>query len=181
MAKRIFDFCFALVAIILLSWLLILIYLLLAILYNFDSIFSQIRIGRHGAPFRIYKFRTMHPKTGRINRFSDFLRSSKIDEFPQLINVLKGEMSIVGPRPDIPGYYDKLTGKERKILELRPGITSPASLKYRNEEAILAAQPNPLEYNDSILFPDKVKLNLDYYYTRSFWGDIVIIWKTVFG
>lgn len=181
MAKRIFDFCFALVAVILLSWLLALIFFIQTVSYRHNGIFTQTRIGQHGVPFRIYKFRTMHPKTGQINPIADFLRQSKLDEFPQLINVLKGDMSIVGPRPDVPGYYDKLVGEERKILQLRPGITSPASLKYKNEETLLSSQENPLKYNDSILFPDKVKLNLYYFYNRSFLGDIKIIWQTVFG
>lgn len=122
----------------------------------------------------------MHPETAVINSFSHFLRQTKLDEFPQLINVLKGDMSLVGPRPDIPGYYDQLKGEERKILELRPGITSPASIKYRDEENELRKQENPLEYNDSVLFPDKIRMNLEYYYNRSFWGDINIIWKTLF-
>ena len=89
-------------------------------------------------------------------------------------------MSLVGPRPDVSGYADNLVGEDRKILELRPGITGPASLKYINEEELLAKVDNPQKYNDEIIFPDKVKINLDYYYNRSFWGDIGIIFKTIF-
>ena len=107
-----------------------------------------------------------------------FLRKSKIDELPQLLNVLFGQMSFVGPRPDIPGYYDKLVGEDRKILELKPGLTSKASLKYFNEEFLLSTQPNPLEYNDSVIFPDKVKMSLEYYYKKSFREDLKIIFKT---
>jgi lipopolysaccharide/colanic/teichoic acid biosynthesis glycosyltransferase len=99
---------------------------------------------------------------------------------PQLWNVLKGDMSFVGPRPDVAGYYDVLQGEAKKILELKPGITSEASLKYKNEEMLLVQQDNPLHYNDTVIFPDKVRLNLAYYYNRSFLGDITIILVTVF-
>ena len=109
-----------------------------------------------------------------------FLRKTKIDELPQLWNILIGDMSFVGPRPDITGYYDLLEGENRKILQLKPGLTSEASIKYANEEAIIAAQPDPLHYNDTVIFPDKVKMNLAYYYSNSVVGDIKIIWKTIF-
>ena len=102
-----------------------------------------------------------------------------MDELPQFINVLKGEMSIVGPRPDIEGYYDTLDGENRKILELKPGITSLASLKYYNEEEILEQQDNPLLYNDTVIFPDKVKMNLAYYYNQNLVLDLKIILKTI--
>ena len=113
-----------------------------------------------------------------ISPLGRFLRKTKLDELPQLWNVLIGDMSFVGPRPDIPGYYDILEGEARKVLELKPGITSLASIKYRDEECILKTQNNPSEYNDTVLFPDKVKMNLDYYYNRSFFGDLKIILKT---
>ena len=116
----------------------------------------------------------------RILPFGKWLRKTKLDEIVELVNVLKGEMSFVGPRPDVEGYADKLEGEDRKVLELRPGITGPASLKYINEEEILAKVDNPQQYNDEIIFPDKVRINLDYYYNRTFWGDIRIILKTVF-
>lgn len=121
----------------------------------------------------------MYPKTDKITFFGSFFRKFKIDEFPQLFNVLLGEMSIVGPRPDIEGYYDKLEGEERKVLNLKPGITSLASIKYSNEDIILARQKNPLEYNDTIIFPDKVKMNLEYYYNQSLLLDFKIILKTI--
>lgn len=121
----------------------------------------------------------MHPKTNTISRFGKFLRTRKLDELPQLYNILKGDMSFVGPRPDIAGYYDTLKGEDRKILDLKPGLTSDASIKYKNEEEILAEQKNPLKYNDEILFPDKVRMNLKYYYTRTFWRDIKIILRTI--
>jgi lipopolysaccharide/colanic/teichoic acid biosynthesis glycosyltransferase len=145
-----------------------------------NGLFIQERIGQWGRIFKIYKLKTMHPATAKISSLGWFLRKSKIDELPQLWNVLKGDMSFVGPRPDIAGYYDLLQGEARKILELKPGITSEASIKYANEETLLEQQENPLEYNDIVIFPDKVRLNLDYYYNRSFFGDMVIIVKTVF-
>lgn len=107
------------------------------------------------------------------------MRKSKIDELPQLFNVLVGNMSFVGPRPDIEGYYDKLEGEDRKVLELKPGITSDASIKYADEELILSTKENPILYNDSVLFPDKVKMNMEYYYNRSLITDIKIIFRTI--
>ena len=116
----------------------------------------------------------------RVTPVGRFIRATSLDELPQLINILKGEMSFVGPRPDVPGYADLLQGSDRKILELKPGITGPASLKYINEEEILAQVDNPQQYNDEIIFPDKIKINLEYYHNRTFWGDIKIIFKTIF-
>lgn len=116
----------------------------------------------------------------RILPFGKWLRKTKLDVIFELVNVLKGEMSFVGPRPDVPGYADLLQGSDRKILELKPGITGPASLKYINEEEILAQVENPKQYNDEVIYPDKVKINLDYYHNRTFWGDIRIIFKTIF-
>ena len=116
----------------------------------------------------------------RVTHEGKMLRRYKIDELPALLNVLKGEMSLVGPRPDVPGYADKLTGEDRKVLKLRPGITGPASLKYANEESILATVKNPKKYNDEVIFPDKVKINLNYYYNNSFLGDLKIIINTIF-
>lgn len=149
-----------------------------------NGVFIQERIGRHGIKFKIYKIRTIRTSTQSdfmgISEIGKFLRKSKLDELPQLFNILKGDMSVVGPRPDIAGYYDLLEGENRKILELKPGLTSLASIKYANEEDLLAKQKNPSQYNEQVIFPDKVKMNLDYYYQRSFFGDIKIIWKTVF-
>ena len=121
----------------------------------------------------------MHPNTNAISNWGSFLRKTKLDELPQLFNILKGDMSFVGPRPDISGYYDLLQGEERKILKLKPGLTSEASIKYKNEDQILAKQKEPLHYNDAVIFPDKVKMNLEYYRNRSFWGDLAIIFKTL--
>lgn len=154
------------------------------------AFFIQKRVGQHGKLFSMYKFRSMNVNHGgssisvagenRITPLGTVLRKYKIDELPALWNVLKGEMSLVGPRPDVPGYADKLKGKDCLVLKLKPGITGSASLKYFNEEEILAIVDNPKKYNDEVIFPDKVKINLDYYYNRTFRGDIKIIINTVF-
>ncbi|MES2544096.1 MAG: sugar transferase [Bacteroidota bacterium] len=179
MKKRLFDIFFSLVSLILIGWILILFFLIACIDTNSNGIFIQNRIGQFGTIFNILKLKTIHPKTHKISAIGRFFRKSKIDELPQLINILFGTMSVVGPRPDISGYYDKLQAENRKILELKPGLTSLAALKYANEEVILAAKENPLTYNDTIIFPDKVKMNLEYYYNNSIFGDIKIIIKTI--
>ena len=152
-------------------------------------LFRQRRVGQYGRLFTLVKFRTMRMHRGgscvsvagddRITPLGAFLRRWKIDELPELWNVLKGDMSFVGPRPDVEGYADRLAGDDRRILELKPGITGPATLKYRNEEELLAQQPDPEEYNDRVLWPDKVRLNLEYADTRTFAGDIRIILQTL--
>lgn len=153
--------------------------------------FTQKRVGRNGELFTIYKFRTMsvaHSGSSvsvagesRITPLGAKLRKYKLDELPELWNVLIGDMSFVGPRPDVPGYADKLTGNNRRILELRPGITGPASLKYRDEEELLATVENPQEYNDTVIYPDKIRLNLYYLDNYSFVKDIQMIICTVIG
>ena len=137
-------------------------------------IFRQQRVGQFGRLFTIYKFRTMP-----LTPFSEWLRRHKLDELPQLWNVLVGDMCFVGPRPDVPGYADKLEGDDREMLQLRPGITGPASLKYRDEEELLARQADPLKYNDEVLFPDKVRINRYYLHHWSLGTDIRIILATV--
>ena len=117
----------------------------------------------------------------RITRIGKKIRKYKIDEIPELINVFVGDMSFVGPRPDVPGYADLLKGESRNILKLRPGITSRASIKYANEEMILLNEDDPIAYNNNIIFPDKVKLNLNYYYNNNIWIDIKIIFATLFA
>lgn len=178
--KRIVDFILAFVLLIILFFPLVVIWGITAVAVQSNGFFLQKRIGQHAKTFTIFKFRSIHPKTKRISAWGAFLRASKLDEFPQFWNVLIGDMSFVGPRPDIAGYYDQLQGEARKILELKPGLTSEASLKYYHEEQILAEQHDPLRYNDEIIFPDKVRMNLDYYYNRSFFGDIKIIINTIF-
>ena len=150
----------------------------------------QTRIGKNGKPFKICKFRTMIDQTEgdsvttaddpRITRIGHWLRHSKVDCLTELVNVLIGQMSFVGPRPDVPGYADQLQGDNRRILQLRPGITGPASIKYRDEEELLAQQSNPKVYNDTIIWPDKVRINLDYLNHWTFFGDLNLIFKTVF-
>lgn len=154
-------------------------------------IFSQKRVGRGGRLFTIYKFRTMAPAQegtsvtvagdSRITPLGAKLRKYKLDELPELWNVLIGDMSFVGPRPDVPGYADTLEGEDREVLRLRPGITGPATLKYRNEEELLAGVANPQKYNDEVIFPDKVRLNRYYLHHYSFWMDIKMIFATVLG
>ncbi len=155
-------------------------------------IFKQKRVGQYGRLFTVYKFRSMKVAGGgttsiaseeenRITPLGKKLRRYKLDELPELWNVLKGDMSFVGPRPDVPGYADKLKGKDRDILKLKPGITGPASLKYRQEEDLLNTVENPQEYNDKIIYPDKVRLNLYYLEHYSFFKDIEMILCTVLG
>jgi len=153
--------------------------------------FIQQRVGRHGKMFRIYKFRTMTVDHGgssvsvrgesRITPLGVHLRRWKLDELPELWNVLRGDMSFVGPRPDVPGYADQLQGDDRRMLELRPGITGPATLKYRNEEELLASVDDPIRYNDEVVFPDKVRLNLYYLDHYSFLKDLQMIACTLLG
>ena len=181
MSKRIFDLFFAILGLLLTFPLLVVLYTIAAIDTQQTGIFSQKRIGQYGIPFTIYKIRTFGRSTTKpISKIGAFLRNSKLDELPQLWNIFIGDMSFVGPRPDIAGYYDVLQGENRKILELKPGLTSLASIKYAREEELLEKQENPLNYNDTVLFPDKVKMNLEYYYSNSIFGDLKIIWKTFF-
>jgi len=177
--KRLFDFFFAIVILSVSLWLIIVLVMIACIDTKSNGLFFQTRIGQYAMPFKIIKIKTMHPKTGKISSFGAFLRKYKLDELPQLFNILFGQMSFVGPRPDIPGYYDLLEGENRKILELKPGLTCEASIKYANEEEILATKTNPLEYNDTIIFPDKVRMNYEYYNKRSFLVDLQILFKTI--
>jgi len=189
--KVIFDHITALIGLFFL-WPILLISAILIKIKMPDGpiIFKQKRVGKNGKLFTIYKFRTMavsHKGSSvsvageaRITPLGAKLRKYKIDELPELWNVLNGTMSFVGPRPDVPGYADKLTGNNRKILKLKPGITGPASIKYANEEEILAKVKNPTEYNDNVIFPDKVKINLEYYKKHNFLLDIKYIIKTIF-
>ena len=179
MTKRIFDILFSLLGLIFFGWIIVFLWILASIDTKSNGLFVQKRIGQFGKVFSIYKIKTMHPQTANISRLGAFFRKSKIDELPQLWNVFIGTMSFVGYRPDIAGYYDLLQGENRKILQLKPGITSEASIKYADEEAVLSQQSNPLVYNDTVIFPDKVKMNLDYYYHHSFMGDLKIIFKTL--
>lgn len=192
MRKWLFDRTMALIGLLVLWPLLLVVALLIRVkMPGGPVIFKQKRVGQHGRLFTMYKFRSMRVHhsgssvsvkgESRITPLGAVLRKYKLDELPELWNVLIGDMSFVGPRPDVPGYADKLQGDDRRMLQLKPGITGPASLKYRNEEELLAGQADPQKYNDEVLFPDKVRINLQYLDNWSFWGDIRIIVCTVLG
>lgn len=190
--KWLFDRFWGVVGLLLLWPLFVIVAILIKVkMPGGPVLFKQKRVGRYGKLFTMYKFRSMtvsHSGSSvsvageaRITPLGATLRRFKLDELPELWNVMIGEMSIVGPRPDVPGYADKLQGDDQRILELRPGITGPASLKYRNEEELLAKVENPVEYNDTVIFPDKVRINLYYLDHYSFIDDMHIIICTLLG
>ena len=192
MIKRLFDIIFSFVGIVFLFPVFIIVSILIKIDSSGPVFFIQERVGQNGKLFKIIKFRSMKTNHNnsltitlendkRITRIGKKIRKYKIDEIPELINVFIGDMSFVGPRPDVPGYADLLKGESRNILKLRPGITSRASIKYANEEMILLNEDDPIAYNNNIIFPDKVKLNLNYYYNNNIWIDIKIIFATLFA
>lgn len=172
------DYGLSFVAISVLLPIFFILIILTSLDTGFPGVFQQKRVGRFGKIFVIYKFRTYHIKTHTKSFFGRWMRKTKLDELPQLFNILKGDMSLVGPRPDISGYYDQLKNEDQLILNLKPGLTSEAGIKYRNEEEILNQQKNPLQYNDKVLFPEKVKMNLEYYHRLSFKNDMYILLKT---
>lgn len=189
--KRPFDFLLALLGLFFLSPLIVGLSVWVYLKEGAPVFFLQERVGQYGRLFKVVKFRTMslsndtNPITvsndSRITPLGAFLRRYKLDELPQLLNVLKGEMSFVGPRPDVPGYADKLEGEERAILFLRPGITGPATLAFRNEEELLSKVSDPKRYNNEVIFPRKVQLNLQYLRQVSLFYDLKIIFATVFN
>lgn len=187
--KRIFDLFLAVPLFIFLSVPMFFLVLFASISTRSFGLFSQERIGRYGQVFRILKIRTMlkHYENkspisvlnlNLITPFGMFLRKYNIDEWPQVLNVIKGEMSMVGPRPDVAGYADLLEGEDRMVLCVKPGITGPASIVFRNEDDILKKQKNPRYYNDSIIWPKKVELNKQYILNWSLWSDIKYLIKT---
>ena len=200
-----FDRLMALLGLLVLALPLLVVALLVKVNMPHGSVlFTQERVGRHGKLFKIHKFRTMtndrqlshiaYPNRDRITPLGAKLRQHKLDELPELWDVLVGNMSFVGPRPDVQGYADRLEGEERVVLEMRPGITGPATLKYSDEERQIEdyvrkakADGDPrsedeiaLWYNDEVIYPDKVRINCDYYRNYSFLKDIKLILKTVF-
>lgn len=190
--KRLFDVVISLVLLITLGWLIFIAFILASIDTKSNGFFRQLRVGQHGKLFNVVKIKTMKPMQGlttsvtvsndpRITALGRFWRKTKIDELPQLWNVLVGEMSFVGPRPDVPGFADQLKNDDRQVLLLKPGITGPATLKYRNEEALLAQQDNPEQYNREVIFPDKVNINREYMHNWRFGKDIAYIWQTAVG
>lgn len=204
--KRIFDFSMALLGLLLIWWVFPIVALLIHWKMPGGSVFfCQKRVGKDGKLFTCHKFRSMtvtHNGSSvsvagdsRITPLGAKLRHYKIDELPELWDVLIGNMSFVGPRPDVPGYADRLKGEDLDLLKLRPGITGPATLKYRLEDEMISEyvakkqaegdirpmQEIAIEYNDNVIYPDKVRLNCYYYHHYSFWKDIEMIFATVLG
>ncbi len=189
--KRLFDVVLASVG-LLLTWPIILMaWTIAAIETRSNGFFLQKRVGEGGRLFTIIKIKTMYSSASgstittandsRITRSGRWFRRYKIDELPQLINILKGDMSFVGPRPDVPGYMDRLEGDDRILLSVKPGITGPATIKYKNEEEILAQVDDPQKYNDEVIWPDKVRINKEYIKNWSLKKDIYYIIKTIKG
>lgn len=188
--KRLFDFAAALAGLVVLSPLMLVLAVLVRATSPGPALFIQERVGRQGRIFRCAKFRTMGAGAqaqgtvttaadARVTPLGRWLRRWKLDELPQLWNVLAGRMSFVGPRPDVPGYADRLQGDDRRILELRPGITGPATLLFRDEERLLALAKNPQTFNDAVVYPEKVRLNREYLEAGNFWRDLGYVFATV--
>jgi len=182
-AKRAFDLVLAFVGLLATWWLILLAIAVATVDTRRFGLFVQHRVGKDGRMFPLLKIRTMRVVPGhdttvtvrsdpRITRVGRMMRRAKIDELPQLLNVLAGHMSFVGPRPDVPGFADLLEGPDRIVLSVRPGITGPATLKYRDEETLLLAQPDPEAYNRDVIFPDKVEINRAYIEGYRFLDDI---------
>lgn len=171
------------------------IFLIMAIWIKWDSkgpvFYRQVRVGRHTKDFRILKFRSMRVgadkgslvtiggRDPRITRSGYFIRKYKLDEFPQLINVFKGEMSLVGPRPEVRHYVDYWTAEQMHVLDVRPGITDPASIKFRNENELMEKAENPEDYYINVIMQEKIRLYLEYVENASFWYDIRLVFQTI--
>ena len=190
--KRVFDIIFSFFGLTIFFVIILFSWAFSSIDSRKNGLFIQDRVGKNGKTFKIIKIRTMKPDSSisttvtqigdpRITRLGLFFRKTKIDELPQLWNVLIGQMSFVGPRPDVLGYADRLQGEDRIILSIRPGITGPAQLAYKDEEEVLASQNDPVKYNDEIIWPDKVRINREYIGNYSFFKDFYYIWKTIVG
>ena len=190
--KSTFDFIFSLISLIIVSPIILLAWLVASIETRSNGFYFQRRVGKKGKLFILVKIKTMKEVKGvktnvtqqndeRITKSGSFFRKTKIDELPQLWNVLFGQMSFVGPRPDIIGYADRLIGEDKIIISIRPGITGPASIKYKNEESLLSRNQHPQKYNDEVIWPDKVKINRDYVKKWSFWKDMYYIYLTMIG
>ncbi|EOU2000534.1 sugar transferase [Clostridium perfringens] len=190
--KRTFDIIFALIGLIVTGWVIIIFYILIRISYKESGFFKQNRVGKDGEVFQIVKLKSMRNIKGitttvtvdgdpRITPIGKFIRKTKIDELPQLYNVLIGDMSFVGPRPDVEELINLLPNNEKQVyLSIRPGITGPATLKYKNEEEILANVKDPEKYNIEVIFRDKVDINISYIKNYSFINDIKLIFFTIF-
>ena len=192
LAKRAFDVLFSFLGLLSSWWVILLAWVVASLDTKSNGFFIQQRVGLDGRLFRVVKIKTMKPSNviittvtkrgdSRITKCGAFFRRTKIDELPQLWNVLIGDMSFVGPRPDVPGFADQLKGHERLILSIRPGITGPATIKYKNEEEILFGKEDPEQYNRDVIFPDKVTINIAYIQGWSLYKDVGYIIKTIFG
>jgi len=191
MSKRVLDILLVLVCITIFTIPTIFLVIIASFSTRSFGVFSQKRVGKDAQLFTLYKIKSMrknvaehHVTTAndmRVTKFGKFLRRSKLDELPQLYNVLIGDMSFVGPRPDVEGYADELKGDDRIILSVKPAITGPATIEFADEEIVLAEQENPLEYNDTVLWPQKVKINKEYIVNWSLTKDVGYIFETVFG
>lgn len=190
--KRLFDIAFSVAGIAVTLPVMVVAWIVASVDTRSNGLFVQKRIGQHGKPFYVWKIKTMKPVSGadstvttsqdcRITKSGAFFRKTKIDELPQLFNVLFGQMSFVGPRPDVPGFADLLEGEDRIILSLRPGITGPATLKYKHEETLLSKVQDPERYNREVIWPDKVKINKAYIRNWSLSKDVGYLIKTVLG
>lgn len=193
--KRAFDFIFSFIGLILLSPIFLIISLLIALSSKGGVFYKQTRVGKDNIDFKVYKFRSMivnADKKGllsigkdgrdpRITKIGYILRKYKLDELPQLINVLKGDMSLVGPRPEVRKYVDLYDNKQKEILKVRPGITDIASITFRNENDLLSQNPNPEDYYIQEIMPKKISLSLEYVKTRTLIKDIKLIFKTILG
>ncbi len=190
-AKRLLDVLCSAVGLAVFAPLIVACIVVASIDCRGSGVFRQLRVGRNGQLFHVLKIRTMQisersnqstvttANDNRITSSGRILRRLKLDELPQLWNVLLGQMSLVGPRPDVPGYADSLTGEARRVLELRPGITGPATIKYTNEEQLLESHADPELFNDTVLYPDKVRINLEYLDSYSLFDDIKYILITL--
>jgi len=188
--KRGFDICLAAFGLIAFGWLILICWVISTLDTRQNGFYTQQRIGRNGVPFRIIKIRTMHHVKGvtsvvttrgdpRITRIGSLMRRFKLDELPQLINVLTGQMSFVGPRPDVSGFADLLQGEDRIILSVRPGITGPATLAFSNEEEMLANCDDPERYNREVVYQIKVRINRQYIQEYRFYKDLLYIMATL--
>ena len=191
--KRIVDFVLSALGLVVLSPLLLLIAVLVRLTSPGPAFFRQLRVGRNGRSFILLKFRTMAVlqdaekgslevgSSARVTRVGRVLRKTKLDELPQLWNVLKGDMALVGPRPEVRKWVDAYPDYWDRILTVRPGITEPGAIEFRNEEDILAAQSEPESYYRNVILPRKLDLYEEYVQTRSFWGDFRILLRTVWA
>lgn len=187
--KRLFDIVFSFIGLVFFSVPIFLAWVCATISTRSNGFFVQTRVGRSGKLFALVKIKTMrsypYPSSTvtckgdvRITSLGRFLRKYKIDELPQLWNVLIGDMSFVGPRPDVPGFADELIGDDRIILDVPPGITGPASLKYFDEEKLLSTKLDPISFNRNVIWPDKVRINVEYVKTRTLLRDLQYICMT---